>query len=684
MTARERIVSIATFVFLLFTAFFAAGSDAFADSKTLQGITVNPHDHVNTSLPDFDGDGTVGFSDFLLFAENFGLSHGDDGFDARFDLNGDWEVGFSDFVIFSRNFGRDDSSGKLQPWDLSKIVVIDSVRSAPVGTPVFLRTEFANGELVDLEMRFIEVVDDFMPPMPVYMVEASDSVLVSLGGISRGMSGSPVFTEKGTWGAIAFGFNSQDSPPYYFFATPIEWVIGDRGTVPLAKRAAELGDNRIVPLDIPLLNTGFNRFELQPEGSPSLLSDAVAAGLTRQRQTSFAPGRPLAVALLLGELTLASLGTISFVDGDRVYGFGHSMSDAGPVALPIIEARVLGEISSLSAPFKFAALNPTVRGTLTEDRLPGVRGVLDDGPDLVPIRSVYVFPSGGEVELLHTMPTVGLDPNTTVDLVANAFFMPLSNRVELDPDHSIRVTADVSFDATDSTLSRTRLYASPEGRLASLIRTAIFEISFTLAGLMTRADYALQVTDAGVRVEVISEPRFARVVEVTADTVMSAGDTLAVTTLLRVGRRIDREIELELSLPDTFPAGVYRLEAGSVAALGDDAPGGDGPPPLLGFFGPSDGFGSDETLEEAFSTANARDDNVVIKARLTFAMPLEALVDSAAAPGAGLIGALTGGLVGEGIPHPGPTPTVSAQKDVDLFLDGSASLSVKVVEPPEP
>ena len=55
--------------------------------------------------------------------------------------------------------------------------------------------------LTDLEMRFIQVIDDFLPPMPVYMVEASDPVLIQLGGIAKGMSGSPVFTEQGTWGA---------------------------------------------------------------------------------------------------------------------------------------------------------------------------------------------------------------------------------------------------------------------------------------------------------------------------------------------------------------------------------------------------------------------------------------------------------------------------------------------------
>ena len=333
----------------------------------------------------------------------------------------------------------------------------------------------------------------------------------------------------------------------------MEWVTGNKGTVPLAKRAATWGGSRIVPLDIPLASTGLNRVRIRPEGRPSVLSDAVSAGLTRRRQTSFAPGRPLAVGLLLGEQTYASFGTISFVDGNRVYGFGHAMSESGPVALPIIEAVVLGEISNLQAPFKFAMLNPTVRGTLTEDRLPGVRGILDDGPDLVSIRSVYAFPSGAAVDLIHAMSAAIRDPYLAIDLVVSAFFAPMSSRVEQDPDHGIRVTANVSFDHSDSTVARTRLFASPEGHLGALVWDASADVYGALADLMVRNDYALQVTGADVRVEVFAEPRFASVATVTADTVISPGDTLAVSAALRIGRRIDREVVFALAVPDTFP-----------------------------------------------------------------------------------------------------------------------------------
>ena len=62
-------------------------------------------------LADFDGDGTVGFGDFVLFAAHFGQNQADEGFEARYDLDGNGAIGFSDFVIFAQAFGKNISSG---------------------------------------------------------------------------------------------------------------------------------------------------------------------------------------------------------------------------------------------------------------------------------------------------------------------------------------------------------------------------------------------------------------------------------------------------------------------------------------------------------------------------------------------------------------------------------------------
>ena len=68
-----------------------------------------------TSGADFDEDGEVGFSDFLIFARGFGRSAQDADFNVRLDLNGNGEVDFQDFVLFARQFG-----GSTPPEDVDK------------------------------------------------------------------------------------------------------------------------------------------------------------------------------------------------------------------------------------------------------------------------------------------------------------------------------------------------------------------------------------------------------------------------------------------------------------------------------------------------------------------------------------------------------------------------------------
>ena len=56
--------------------------------------------------PDFDGNGRVGFSDFVMFASAYGTRSGQTNFDSKFDLDGDGRIGFSDFVLFAGAYGK--------------------------------------------------------------------------------------------------------------------------------------------------------------------------------------------------------------------------------------------------------------------------------------------------------------------------------------------------------------------------------------------------------------------------------------------------------------------------------------------------------------------------------------------------------------------------------------------------
>ena len=54
---------------------------------------------------DFNGDGSVSFDDFFLFADQFGLGEGDTGYDSLYDLDGSLRIDFGDFFTFADVFG---------------------------------------------------------------------------------------------------------------------------------------------------------------------------------------------------------------------------------------------------------------------------------------------------------------------------------------------------------------------------------------------------------------------------------------------------------------------------------------------------------------------------------------------------------------------------------------------------
>ena len=97
-------------------AFLSDGTALASGSEdgTMLLWDIAPYITRQTPNPDFDGDGTVGFGDFVIFAARFGLSQDDAGYDARYDLDGNGTIGFGDFVIFANNFGLSAVTGTAQ------------------------------------------------------------------------------------------------------------------------------------------------------------------------------------------------------------------------------------------------------------------------------------------------------------------------------------------------------------------------------------------------------------------------------------------------------------------------------------------------------------------------------------------------------------------------------------------
>jgi hypothetical protein len=145
------------------------------------------------------------------------------------------------------------------------------------------------------------------------------------------------------------------------------------------------------PISTPLLMAGFE----------PAIADVLAGGFRESGFTPIitgtqsapdvpAPARPLregdaiGVSLIGGDLEMGATGTVTHIDGDRVYAFGHPLYNLGPAEFPLTRAHVYTMLPSLMTSFKISSLGDTI-GTLRQDRATAIAGTLGKGPSLVPM-----------------------------------------------------------------------------------------------------------------------------------------------------------------------------------------------------------------------------------------------------------------------------------------------------------
>ena len=154
---RKLILSTLSTLALLIYPLYLSAQNSFSLS-----LTARVELQVSTApSPDFDGDGTVGISDFLQFVNHFGTSRGGAGYDAKYDLDENGVIGIPDFLIFVDNFGSQVSpSGGGATVTIAdanlRAVIADSLGKAS-GAPItraematLTRLEAPNSNISDL------------------------------------------------------------------------------------------------------------------------------------------------------------------------------------------------------------------------------------------------------------------------------------------------------------------------------------------------------------------------------------------------------------------------------------------------------------------------------------------------------------------------------------------------------
>jgi hypothetical protein len=169
------------------------------------------------------------------------------------------------------------------------------------------------------------------------------------------------------------------------------------------------------------------------------------------------PGGVVAVALAIGDITIAGTGTVSHVDGNRILAFGHPMLSLGATELPMASAEIVTILPSQLNSIKVSNTGGII-GVFSQDRLSGIYGELGRKPQMVPVE--VDFPGRVNRKALHFQ--VVRHEQVLPVIAATGLAQAVMGSNESGFARGFKVTTTVDFPGIKP-LELTQIYSGPQG-----------------------------------------------------------------------------------------------------------------------------------------------------------------------------------------------------------------------------
>jgi hypothetical protein len=214
-------------------------------------------------------------------------------------------------------------------------------------------------------------------------------------GVAEGFSGSPVYCPDGVGGQGNIGAISEGIGQFgnnVVLVTPIAQMLGEPVTPPgSAPRLAVKPRPLLGPLTVGGLSPavfGVLQRAAAQAGRVVLAAPTPGASTLGFPVQPLVPGASVAASYSSGAIPMGAIGTVTYVDGQTVYAFGHELDGAGRRSLLLQDAYVYYVVNNPdpnSLPsYKLASPGHTL-GTLTSDTPNAVIGQLGSPPASVPV-----------------------------------------------------------------------------------------------------------------------------------------------------------------------------------------------------------------------------------------------------------------------------------------------------------
>jgi SpoIVB peptidase S55 len=460
-------------------------------------------------------------------------------------------------------------------------------------------------ETFDAEV--IGVLRDTSPGRDMILCKLSGMNLDKTGVIA-GMSGSPIYVEGKLLGAVAYAWPFGKEP--IAGVTPFSQMVRfaeayeKRDVVEEKNKPANLktfktglakpilldgkeykdvtisADHRdpqptsadgiwMVPLKTPVMTTRMSprslavlRESFQQVGMVTMQGGGVSSNIPAdERNSPLQIGGGLCISMITGDFDMSGIGTVTHIEGKRVFGFGHPFMGLGSCDLPLMTGYTHTILPRLSTSFKMGSPMKTV-GVINADTSTCIAGWLDRTPDMLPLASTILREPEGKPQ------TFNVKIVRLRNMIGPLVHAALTNSVDMEgnfpEEMSAHIKAKIEIDGQEP-LILDDWFAGPNlvgDRAPQMLYAPLGQLIHLLSNNSFKT---LRFKSIECSTEIQPERRTADIEasELDSDT-LAPGDTLKVIVTLRTFKGAKQRIALELKLPSDMPEGNYS------ALIGDE------------------------------------------------------------------------------------------------------------------
>lgn len=431
------------------------------------------------------------------------------------------------------------------------------VEEVKTGMEGHAETVIEGDSLVSFPVRVLGIMKQRGPSGDLILAKFSGPIMEQTGGIVQGMSGSPVYINGKLVGAVAYGWSFTDGT--IGMITPIEQMTR-LWNVPYQKELPNpWKDDQLIPLGSTLMTDGFDKeslkflenkfkdYQYKTYPTASVDEDSIKKPL-------FAGG-PISALLVKGDLKMGAIGTVTYVDKDRIVAFGHQFMKKGSVNYFMNNSRILTIIKSIDSGFKLGTMGQEV-GVITEDRGAGIAGVQGTYGKGIPVTMLLRDLDTGKERQAGV--TVIEDQRLTPTLIASSIYSLLNKTLDRYGEGTAKVSLSIrTTDPSIKPLHRINWFYSA----SSVSEKSIDEIYDIIDSLMNNSFKEYPISDIDVKIDVQKDKRTARILDAVADnTIVAPGDKIVVDVNLQPHRKAPIVREVIYTVPKDQKPGTYTLE----------------------------------------------------------------------------------------------------------------------------